>query len=262
MEKALTVLMVEDDKDECNKFIGLLGTIRDIRLVGVTDNEKEALNNVKDFMPDVVILDIELHKGSGNGIAFLRELKSRQMKITPFILVTTYNISRFTHDIIRQLGVDFIMLKSQDDYCPESVIIFLRSLKMTLQEIRRKIQIKNKLPEESYAEVIRRQETRITAEVEKVGISPKATGRSYLIDAIICKVEGKSDQSVILAKKYGKTISSIERAMQNAINKAWSTMQPEELSLHYTSKIHSEKGVPTITEFVCHYANKIKAEYR
>jgi hypothetical protein len=86
-------------------------------------------------------------------------------------------------------------------------------------------------------------------------------GRSYLIDAIIHRAEGQQSQVAAIAKKYSKTEASVERAMQNAINKAWSTMQPEDLLLHYTARIHSEKGVPTVTEFVCYYANKLKIEY-
>ena len=262
MEKALTVLMVEDDNEECNKFRRLLDSANDIRLVGVTNNEKDALKGVKDHLPDVVILDIELHNGSGNGIAFLKGLAGMKMKTIPFILVTTHNISHFTHEIIRQLGADFIMIKSREDYCPESVIVFLRSLKVTFQEIRKKIQSKNNLTEESPADKVKRLELRVTVEVDKIGISPKATGRNYLIDAIMYRTEGKPDQINSIAKKYGKTVPSVERAMQNAINKAWITMNPEELTLNYTSRIHPDKGVPTIMEFVCHYANKLKTEYR
>jgi flavin-binding protein dodecin len=110
-------------------------------------------------------------------------------------------------------------------------------------------------------EIKKRLEIRVTAEIDQIGISPKALGRSYLIDAIMHRTEGQSGQVSAIAKIYGKTEASVERAMQNAINKAWSTMQPDDLLLHYTARIQSEKGVPTVTEFVCHYANKMKTEY-
>ena len=63
-----------------------------------------------------------------------------------------------------------------------------------------------------------------------------------------------------MAKNYKKSDASVERAMQNAINRAWRVSDIEELLTHYTAKIHSEKGVPTTLEFVYYYANKVKMD--
>jgi len=235
--------------------------MEDINLIGVTNNEAKALEYVRDHLPDAVILDLELHRGKGNGIAFLEALKVMRMKLPPYILVTTHNISRMTHDRVRQEGADFIMVKSQEDYSTSNVIEFLRSLKKTIHESRKKMQQRNGFDDESPHDIKKRLEMRVTAEIDQIGISPKALGRSYLIDAIMYRADGQHGQIGAISKKYGKTEASVERAMQNAINKAWSTMQPDDLLLHYTAHIHSDKGVPTVTEFVCHYANKLKIEY-
>jgi len=261
MEKKLTVLLVEDDKEECNEFIKILDSADDICLVGVTNNKNVALESVKDHLPNVIILDIELHTGNGNGIGFLESLCNMKIKPSPYVLVTTHNKSLITHEVVRQLGADFIMVKSQEDYSTESVIGFLRSSKNTIQEMQKRINGKSKTIAASPAETKKRLITRVTTEVDKIGVSPKALGRNYLIDAIIFRIEGKHDHFVSIANKYGKTAASIERAMQNAINKAWSTMKLEDLLLLYTSRIHSDKGVPTVMEFICYYANKIKADY-
>ena len=261
MDKPLTILLVEDDQEECKSFIRLIDSTEDIRLVGVTNNETKALEYVKDYLPDAIILDLELHKGKGNGIAFLEALKEIKMNLSPYILVTTNNISRMTHDRVRQEGADFIMVKSQEDYSTSNVIEFLRSLKKTLHESGKKMLLRNDLNEEPPHDTKKRQQMKITAEVDQIGISPKALGRSYLIDAIIHKTNGQHGQIAAIAKKYSKTEASIERAMQNAINKAWSIMQQDDLLMHYTARIRSDKGVPTVTEFICYYANKLKIEY-
>ena len=49
--------------------------------------------------------------------------------------------------------------------------------------------------------------------------------------------------------------------MQNAINRAWAISNIDDLLENYTAKISSSKGVPTLTEFIFYYANKIKNEY-
>ena len=47
--------------------------------------------------------------------------------------------------------------------------------------------------------------------------------------------------------------------MQNAIARAWRTTPIEDLLRYYTARISSEKGVPTITEFIYYYAAKLKS---
>ena len=61
-----------------------------------------------------------------------------------------------------------------------------------------------------------------------------------------------------IGDKYSKTDASVERAMQNAINNAWRSNDIDELLKHYSARINSDRGVPTLTEFVYYYANKIK----
>ena len=261
MENPLTVLLVEDDQEECMAFVQVIDRADDIRLIGVTNNENKALEYVVDQLPDAVILDLELHCGIGNGIAFMEALKEKRMKVSPYILVTTHNISRMTHERVRQLGVDFIMVKSEEDYSAKTAVEFLRSLKKTIQNMKKRAQAKSLSADDSPFDIRKRQENRVAAEIDRIGISPKATGRKYIIDAIMLRIEDRPNQLKAIANKYAKTDASVERAMQNAINKVWNTIQSEDLSLHYTAHIHSEKGVPTVTEFVCHYANKIKAEY-
>ena len=264
MNKPLTILIVEDDQDDCIAFVNYTDTVEDVKLVGVTNNDKKAMEYVKDYLPDAVILDLELHKGSGSGISFLEALQ-QMMRLTsaysPYVLVTTHNISYITHEQARQLGADFIMVKSQEDYSAKNVIDFLISLKEIIKSSHNKKQGIVEIKEESPAETRNRLKARITVEMDGIGISSKAKGRSYLIDIIIQKVESKSHQTTTIAKKYEKTTASVERAMQNAINSAWSSMPPEDLLRRYTAIIREEKGVPTLTEFICYYANKLETEY-
>ncbi len=61
-----------------------------------------------------------------------------------------------------------------------------------------------------------------------------------------------------LGGKYKRSTSTISRAMQNAILYAWRISAIEDLTTYYTAKINYETGVPTPTEFIYYYANKIK----
>ena len=262
MDKPLSVLLIEDEPIECKSFVQYVESVEDVNLVGVTNNSDKALEYARDYLPDAIILDLELHKGSGNGISFLMALDKAQFPISPYILVTTNNVSPITHEQVRRLGADFVMVKSQADYSAESVIEFLRSLKGVIHDARKKKQAWGGSCGEPPIEAKKRLSVQISTEIDLIGISPKAIGRNYLIEAIILLIEGQSrNQIATIAKKYGKTDASVERAMQNAIDRTWRSADIEELQRSYTARISSEKGIPTLTEFVFYYANKMKTVY-
>lgn len=257
MDKLLSVLIVEDDPKDCALFVQYVETAEDVELVGVTNNTVRALALVEEYLPDAIILDLELHKGSGNGISFLSTL--RETQITPYILVTTNNISSITHEQARQLGADFILVKSQADYSAEMVIEFLRSMKGIIHNLRKQNLCK---PEISPSEIKNKIFKIVASEIDRIGISPKVKGRNYLIDAILLLVENKEKNVIsIISQKYNKTNDSVERAMQNAIDRAWKCTSVDDLLKHYTAYIRPEKNSPTLTEFIYHYANKIKTKY-
>ena len=104
---------------------------------------------------------------------------------------------------------------------------------------------------------------RISTVFDRMGFSPKLVGRKYLIDGIMLLINNPKRESVYasIAEKYEKSDASIERAMQNTINKVWHSADIDDLLKYYTARINSGKGVPTITEFIYYYAEKIKNEY-
>ena len=254
----MNLLIVEDNQDLCNQFKLYIDEINDVSLLGITNNSTKALEYVKQYLPDVVILDLELHHGSGNGLQFLKELSSLGIPFIPYILIVTNNTSFVTHEYARKLGADFILSKHQTDFTAKNVVEFIRVMKDIIHS-----KSQNTFLETQTTEAPLQREKRIiriiSTEFDKIGISPKVVGRKYLIEAIqIIMKKPQSSICVLIGEKYNKTDASVERAMQNAINKAWRTSDIDELGQNYTAKISSDKGVPTLTEFVFYYASKIK----
>lgn len=257
-----TILLVEDDANACNKFMKYSETLDDISIVSITNNSVKALMDIRDFIPDAVILDLELHNGSGSGLDVLRGLKDMALSACPYILITTNNSSNTTYEYARQLGADYIISKHQEDYSEENVLNLLIMMKSVIQSKKHSSSLAS-LTTEAPHQKRKRIEQRIITELNRIGISPKAAGYQYLIDAIqIVMDKPTQNLSTIIGKKYQKTESSVERAMQNAINRAWKQTDIEELLHYYTARIHSEKGVPTTTEFIYYYATKLNSEYR
>lgn len=259
MADILSVLLVEDDPVACEAFVSLFDQNDAFRLVDVTNNSFKAVEIARDCLPDIVILDLELHQGRGTGLLFLRDLKQEVLSKQPYILVTTNNTSTTTYDYVRQMGVDFIMSKHQEDYSVKGAVEFLAMMKdIILDKSRQACLEPMTTPEQRNKRLMQR----IASELNLIGVSPKAIGYRYLQEAILLAVQGeKGNLSSKVGQKLGKTTSSVERAMQNAINRAWSATDPEDLLVHYTARISSDRGVPTLTEFIYFYANKLKLEY-
>ena len=258
MNRKLEILLVEDDPAACKEIAGHVDDSDDLILIGVTSNSTNAVELIKDKLPDAVILDLELNLGGGSGLAVLNGLNALSLPRKPYILITTNNSSAVTYEAARQLGADFIMSKHQEGYSAKSVLDFLRIMKSSIQSDQRSSIIQENTTEtpEQYNRRITR---RITRELDYVGINPRSIGYTYLTEAIqIMMKQHTQNISSIIAEKYNKSESSVERAMQNAINRAWKTSNIEDLLQHYTAKINSAKGNPTITEFICYYANKLK----
>lgn len=266
MENRLEILLVEDDEQDCIEIINAVdNNTDDFMLIAVTNNSERAFEHVLDSKPDAVILDLELHYGGGDGIDFLRKLKEAQLPRTPYILVTTNNISTTTHEVARNLGADFIVTKNQENYSAGYVLKLLKATKSVILN-RRSVIVNNNgnviSLEETPTLTAKRIQTRIETELIALGISSKAVGYKYLIDAItIIMKEPVTRVCGVIGKKYGKTESSVERAMQNAIDRAWKTADTDALDANYRAIIRSDKGTPTVTEFIFYYARKIKADF-
>ena len=260
MDRPLYVLLIQDEQETCQRFKDEIEEREDITLIGITNNAYRALELTKEYHPDAIILDLELHQGEGNGLEFLKDLRNLPLPFSPYILITTNNSSSTTYKFARKCGADFIMYKYQEGYSETKVVDFLCMMASIILSNQKE---NNPLQSDAETPVQKKQRLRriISRELDYVGISQKAVGYQYLIDAILLILdEPVPNVSSIIAKKYKKSTASVERAMQNAINRAWNTTDINELLLHYTASIHSSKGVPTITEFVYYYVNKIRNE--
>lgn len=259
MSTAMPVLLIEDDSITCQKFISCTNSDRDLSIVSITASSDKAIELTQQYLPAAIILDLELNNGKGSGIDFLQAMQTLSLPFKPFILITTNNCSNTILEYTRKLGADFIMYKHQTDYSEQKAINFLKSMKDVINSNRLSPSSNSSLLDtpNSYNMQLTQ---RISLELDRVGINPKHKGYTYLIDAIIYAMDNNTISiNSVLGKKYGTTNTSIERAMQNALCKAWRNYDIDELLKHYTAKIDPERGMPTVTEFVCYYASKIKS---
>ena len=257
----MKLLLIEDDINECNIYKEISKNRNDVEFVAMTASDTEGLKYVKDYMPEGIILDLELNKGNGTGTGFnfLTELKQLKLAVMPKIVVTTNICSDSVYDFLHKNGVEFIFYKKQNNYSQRNVINTLLLIREYKSGI---IQEKNENDETSNKDIIL---DKINNELDLIGISTHLQGRKYLRDSIFYIIENEYSKNKItvvqyLVGKYKKSNSTISRAMQNAILHAWRISSLEDLTTYYTAKINYETGVPTPTEFIYYYADKIRKQ--
>lgn len=118
MTKSLNILLIEDDAIEVMKFNRVLSTLGLNHKIIEANNGEEALEilKVKDTIPDIIILDLNMPKI--NGIEFLKILKSDSyLRYIPAIILTTSNNHR---DVLEcyKIGIAGYVLKplKYEDY--------------------------------------------------------------------------------------------------------------------------------------------------
>lgn len=251
----MKILLVEDDEFTCNEFEDYIRNTEDIKLCAITNDASEAVTLTKYHLPDVVILDLELHLGGGNGLEYLSALRSLQLVHRPLVIVTTNNSSQIILETARALGAGMILTKYEKNYSVDYVMKTISLMQDTIKSISTS---GSDLSAISPADREQHLRTYLQSQLNLLGVSPKYKGYDYLIDAILLVSDDPhSIVSKDLSEKYHVTSNSIERAMQSAIKRTWTNADPQDLEKYYTAHISPERGAPTLMEFVHFYAKQI-----
>ena len=106
----LRVLLVEDSPLLVQRITELVADLPGIRIAGTAASEAEALSRLETGDIDAVILDLQLHTGSGFGI--LRALHRRTS--SPHVVVFTNFAINAYRDTALALGASHFLDKSRD----------------------------------------------------------------------------------------------------------------------------------------------------
>lgn len=261
MDNIFKILLVEDDVNSCEEFVECVNTLPDFQLIGITNSSKKAIDSVQQLRPHAIILDLELHRGSGSGLDVLRELPSLNLKYLPYVVVTTNNTSNVTYELARTLGADYIFYKHESDYSAKKVIELIK-LAVNIKKATTATYERPSIDELSEEERLKCTMVKLQSELNMLGLNPKTKGYKYIPMAIKSLINNPNESVYqAVSKLTGSSAQSIEKAIQNTINKAWRTTDPDILFNSYTARIDIKRGAPTTMEFLHYYANKYRDNY-
>ena len=232
-EKRIEVIVVEDDKVLCREIENAIAETVDIKLVKITDNAAEAVELIKMYSPDVVILDLMLGSG-GYGDHVLKDIRSLGKTIYQLgIAVLTDNGNKNLYSYYTKYkGVDTYSIKNIM-FCGDEMVNIIRRTYEIVQRVGVNMPdgeaaVTYSRPD-SHAEKLKRLEFAISSRLERDGmITGRGTGKAYLIDLILLAVQngGMSgfklkEQEVIVAKKHDTTPTKVSRNVSTAVIRAY-----------------------------------------
>lgn len=261
MEKQITVLIADDNKEYADTLSRNLATDYKINVCGIAYDGFQVLEMVDILKPDVLILEIVLP--SLDGVGVLERLSYKKMEKHPKIIVS----SSLRQDKIAQscmnLGADYFMVK------PVNFESLIGAIKRCCGEVSfgSGPLSNNGFPRQK--QQIMDTETMVTEIIHEIGIPAHIKGYQYLRHSIMLVIENLDVINSITKKLYptvasdfNTTASRVERAIRHAIEVAWDRGDPDVLNAIFGYTVTNTKGKPTNSEFIAMIADKLRLQIK
>ena len=268
MNEKITVLIADDNQEFSRTLATYLGNEEDMEVVGIAKDGVEAIEKVRELLPDVAILDVIMPHLDGLGV--LEKINNSNLAKNPIcIMLSAVGQDKITQKSIA-LGADYYVVKPFDI---ELLIKRIREIKnfkpmpntnfIARENIRPYIEIKNNKKGNENLEAL------VTNIIHEVGVPAHIKGYQYLREAIMMVV---NDIDVInqitkslypqIAQRFETTPSRVERAIRHAIEVAWGRGEPGIMENIFGYTISAAKGKPTNSEFIAMIADKLRLELK
>lgn len=262
--KKIKVGIADDNKEFCNILLDYFKEKENIDIVFVAHDGVKTVEAIKEYNPEVLILDMVMPYMDGLGV--LETVNGMELPSYP----RTIALSAVGQETITQktinLGAEYYIVK------PFNFDILLKRIN---QLAGNDSVSDNKL---NYARAIsssRKQtsteelEIEITNIIHEIGVPAHIKGYNYLRDAIMMVVMDMELLGGItkelypaIAKKNGTTPSRVERAIRHAIEVAWNRGKIETIDKLFGYTVQHDKGKPTNSEFIALISDKLRLEWR
>ena len=244
MEQTTSILIADNSEEFCSSLCNALQRAGGFQVLGTATDGEQAIRQVLDKKPDVLVLDLMLSKQ--DGISVLKAISG--MEHRPATLATSGFVTDYVANASANLGVRYLMLKPCD----------MTALVERLEEIRGGESLRTPARRTDKTSI----ETMVTSIIHEIGVPAHIKGYQYLREAIIIAV---NDMDVInaitkvlypqVAKTFGTTPSRVERAIRHAIEVAWDRGGLAVLQKFFGYTVSNIKGKPTNSEFIAMIAD-------
>ena len=265
MKEKIKILIADDNIEYTSNLSSHLNAENDMEVIHICREGTEVLNKVKEFNPDILLLDVIMPHL--DGISILEDLHNTLPSMPTTIMLSAVGQELVTSKAI-SLGATYYVLKPFEI---DILVKRIRELILNQKEDQSNNSNNIKTPYISTPKTnkLKPLEIMVTNIIHEIGVPAHIKGYQYLRDGIIMVVDNIDIINQItkqlypdLAKKYKTTPSRVERAIRHAIEVAWSRGQLETVNNIFGYTISSNKGKPTNSEFIAMIADKLRLELK
>ncbi len=258
------ILLADASCDFTHKMSETIRTSGDLRLCGVVSDGSSVVERVLADKPTVLLLELMLP--GYDGISIVRKLREAKMQgliqRLPIIIILSAIISDSNTYLLRDAGIDYYMVKP---VLPYSVLERVRDLlqiqkETVLPDLSGGLSSGTGMAVAESGDI----ECDLTTLLIDMGIPASLSGYTYLREAIHLVIDmGTSPDGMlskrvypVIAKKYGKSMASVEKAIRTAIETAWIRGRTDILDRLFGYTVSAQRGKPTNTEFIAMIADR------
>lgn len=253
------ILLADASCDFTQKLSETIRASGDLHLCGVVSDGGSVVDRVLTDKPTVLLLELMLP--GYDGISIVRKLRDAKLQgliqRLPIIIILSAIISDANTYLLRDAGIDYYMVKPVPPYAVlERVRDLLQIQKATL--------LPDLADQSSHVADGGDIDCDLTTLLIDMGIPARLSGYTYLREALHLVIDlgtfpdGMLSKQVypVIAKKYGKSTASIEKAIRTAIETAWVRGRTDILDKMFGYTVSAQRGKPTNTEFIAMIADR------
>ena len=262
MNDKLKIMVVDDNKEFVKILTMFVNGEKDMEVVCSAYDGLNVVNCIKEYNPDVILLDIIMPEK--DGLAVLEEIHEKIENKPLIVMMSAIGQEKITQKAL-SLGAMYYVVKPFD---LATLTDRLRELVgNTSNSVFERSSGEYMFKSQSKSKKIPPIEVRVTNLIHDVGVPAHIKGYQYLREAIIMSVENEEVINAVtktlypnLAKTFKTTPSRVERAIRHAIEVAWNRGQIEVHDKIFGYTVNSNKGKPTNSEFIAMLADLLRME--
>lgn len=256
----INVMIGNHDESMRKKIEDIVRRQTQCHLLGAYNDGNQLYENMKERMPDIVILNPVMPKLDGIGVIEKVRMESQLDRIQ-FILVAENHQTKVLNVLQNRKNVRFLPWDQNESSLEKCIIETAKAP----TNVNRALQIEDMVVKQGNKE--KDLNMLVTQMIHEIGVPAHIKGYLYLRTAIIMAVENMDILNAVtkqlypdIAKEYGTTDTRVERAIRHAIEVAWERGNIDVINDLFGYTIQADKGKPTNSEFIALMSDRIRLD--
>ncbi len=256
----INVMIGNHDETMRKKIENIVRRQTQCHLLGAYSDGLQLYDNMREKMPDVVIINPVMPKLDGIGV-IEKVRKEPHLDKIQFILVAENHQTKVLNVLKNRKNVRFLPWDNDENTLEKCII---ETYKAPLNA-NRMVQIEDMVIKQGNKE--KDLNLLVTQMIHEIGVPAHIKGYLYLRTAIIMAVENMDILNAVtkqlypdIAREYGTTDTRVERAIRHAIEVAWERGNIDVINDLFGYTIQADKGKPTNSEFIALMSDRIRLD--